>query len=199
MTMKSGPNGQALVYACHDLDALRRDEDLLHSIVRLNSLTGNDWINTMMRNNFLDQPIKKKCYHSRLSFSAEGGGKTRTFAIVDYWSQFSLRPIHDSLMAILQRLETDGTYDQESAFKRILDKSKGHRTWCFDLSGASDRIPVKVQAIMMTSLFGKDISDAWVQVMTNRIFHVDPKIGVPVKWEVGQPLGALSSWGAFAL
>lgn len=74
-------------------------------------------------------------------------------------------------MGILRRLETDGTYDQERAFARILHKSKGKRTYCFDLSGASDRIPLKVQEIMMTSLFSKEISDAWSSVVSNRSFH----------------------------
>lgn len=109
----------------------------------------------------------------------------------------TLRPIHDSLMKILRGLETDGTFNQELAFQRILEKSKGHKTFCFDLSGASDRIPLEVQTIMMSQLFGEDIANAWAHLISNREFH--HKYGDPVKWKVGQPLGLLSSWGSFAL
>lgn len=196
-TMKAGPNGQALVYAHYDLSALIQDETLLKSIVSLNNLLGNSWINRMMENNTLPNHEEIDSIHSRLGFSPEGGGKTRIFAIGDYWSQFSLRPIHDVLMGILRKLETDGTYDQEEAFSRILSKSKGKPTFCFDLSGASDRIPLQVQTIMMSELFSPEIAEAWSNVIANREFH--HKYGSPVKWKVGQPLGLLSSWGAFAL
>jgi hypothetical protein len=45
----------------------------------------------------------------KLSFLAEPGGKTRVIAIGDYWSQIALRPLHDTIMKMLKRLETDGT------------------------------------------------------------------------------------------
>jgi hypothetical protein len=100
-------------------------------------------------------------------------------------------------MGILKRLETDGTYNQELAFARILEMSKGKQTYCFDLSGASDRIPLQVQTIMISELFSQDIADAWSTTIAEREFH--HKYGDPVKWKVGQPLGLLSSWGSFAL
>jgi hypothetical protein len=40
-TMKSGPNGHALVYAAHDLTALFKEEKLISSILDLNDLLGN--------------------------------------------------------------------------------------------------------------------------------------------------------------
>jgi hypothetical protein len=94
-------------------------------------------------------------------------------------------------MGILKRLETDGTFDQELAFARILEKSKGHKTFCFDLSGASDRIPLQVQTIVISELFSPAIADAWSTTIADREFH--HKYGDPVKWKVGQPLGFLSS------
>jgi hypothetical protein len=75
--MKSGPNGQALVFAAHDLSALIKDESLLKSIVKLNNLLGNPWINRMMEANVLDNYEDIDTIHSRLGFSPEGGGKTR--------------------------------------------------------------------------------------------------------------------------
>jgi hypothetical protein len=40
-TMKSGPNGHALVYAAHDLTALFKEKKLISSILTLNDLLGN--------------------------------------------------------------------------------------------------------------------------------------------------------------
>lgn len=97
-SMKSGPNGQALVYAHYDLGALIGTPDLLKSIVKLNKLLGNYWVNRMMEANVLPNYKEIPSIHSRLGFSPEGGGKTRIFAIGDYWSQMALRPIHDTLM-----------------------------------------------------------------------------------------------------
>jgi hypothetical protein len=165
--------------------------------MQLNTQMGNGWINEMMRKNILPNDKLTTSIHSRLGFSSEGGGKTRIFAIGDYWSQMALRPIHDALMSILSRLETDGTYNQEHAFKRILELSKGRQTFCFDLSGASDRIPLRVQVIVISKLFSEDIANTWAQLISNREFHHN--YGDPVKWKVGQPLGLLSSWGSFAL
>jgi len=46
---------------------------------------------------------------SKISFIAEGGGKTRVIAIGDFYTQNALKGLHNILMKILRRLETDGT------------------------------------------------------------------------------------------
>lgn len=45
----------------------------------------------------------------KISLINEGGGKTRVIAIGDYWSQNLLQGLHDFIMKILRKMETDGT------------------------------------------------------------------------------------------
>lgn len=193
-TTKRGPNGPAVATSPLDAQALAHDPKLKEAIMEFNLLTENEHYNDMLEANTFSEEAGR--YHSRLGFSKEGGGKTRIFAICDYWSQLSVKPLHKSLMGILRRLITDATYDQDKGFKRVLEESKGKETYCFDLSGASDRIPVKLQTLIMSEIFGPELSQLWQRILTDRTFH--SKYG-DVRWEVGQPLGLLSSWPAFAL
>lgn len=45
-------------------------------------------------------------------------GKTRVIAVLDYWSQTALRPVHDLLMRILKTIPQDMTFDQ-GRFKEV--------------------------------------------------------------------------------
>jgi len=190
-----GPNGPAIITAHQDAGAVLDDPELSTNLKTLASLTGNMWIWNMLV--FLGQPEQNKGFKSgRISLLQEGGGKTRTIAIADYWSQNLLRPIHKDLMNILKRFETDGTFAQGDQFKRILLKSKGNITYCHDLSSATDRFPVELQEILLSHVFNKDLASCWRKVLTSRSFSYNKE---HVKWETGQPLGLLSSWAAFAL
>lgn len=193
-TTKRGPNGPAVATSPLDAQALAHDPKLREAIVGFNLLTENEHYNEFLEaNTFSSDPGR---FHSRLGFAKEGGGKTRIFAICDYWSQLTVKPLHKSLMGILRRLTTDATYDQDKGFARVLRESVGKETFCFDLSGASDRIPVSLQTIIIGEIFGPELSQLWQRILTDRTFH--SKYG-DVRWEVGQPLGLLSSWPAFAL
>lgn len=190
-----GPNGPAIITAHQDAGAVLDDIELSTNLKTLATLTGNEWIWEMLQ--FLGQPEQNKGFKSgRISLLQEGGGKTRTIAIADYWSQNLLRPIHKKLMNILRRLETDGTFSHGDQFKRIILKSKGNITYCHDLSSATDRFPVELQEILLSHVFNSELAGCWRKVLTSRLFSYK---NTHVKWETGQPLGLLSSWAAFAL
>jgi len=62
-----------------------------------------------------------------------------------------LKPFHDSILSLLKELPTDGTYDQEGVIKRLF----GEGTYSsYDLSAATDRLPLEVQEDVMRSFFG---------------------------------------------
>lgn len=103
---------------------------------------------------------KETLYTGRLGFSAEPGGKTRIFAIGDYWSQTSLKVIQDSLNNTLRSISTDATDSQDKGFKSLIKESLGKETYCFDLSSASDRIPAFMQKYRLEAMGGKDLGDA---------------------------------------
>jgi len=134
----------------------------------------------------------------RIGFSAEPAGKTRMFAIGDYWSQLSLKPLQISLSRTLGDISTDATKDQDKGFKTLLEESRGHPTYCFDLSAASDRIPAVMQKYRLELMKDKTLAESWHTIMTQRDFSVKA-INTKVRWKVGQPLGLLSSFPSFAL
>jgi len=144
-------------------------------------------------------------YIGRLGFKQEAAGKVRVFAMVDVWTQWLLGPLHDAIFELLRTFPTDGTFDQHAPVKRLIKKGYS-KYWCFDLSAATDRLPVSLQASILDTLVGPGFGQAWMKILVNRSYQV-PESGLlrpqdkvaDVKYAVGQPMGALSSWGMLAL
>lgn len=72
--------------------------------------------------------------------------KVRVIAILDYFSQASLRPLHDFLYSILRRIPQDKTFDQ-SNFKKTLSNCEVY--YSVDLSQATDRFPISLIASVL--------------------------------------------------
>jgi hypothetical protein len=197
-TLSKGPNGPAVASSHLDAQAVLQDVTLSKSIEDLNSALGQDWISSWMKAQATSSNSEETLHTGRLGFSAEPAGKTRIFAIGDYWSQLSLKPIQISLYRTLQAISTDSTKDQDYGFSSLIEESCGHPTYCFDLSSASDRIPAKMQKIRLELMSNLHVADSWFKVMTKRDFYVKAR-GESVRWKVGQPLGLLSSFPSFAL
>jgi hypothetical protein len=196
--IRSGPNGQAIVTAHYDARAVCEDNILLQSMNKFNELLSQSHITQNMiwcRNESLNLPIERK-NTGKLSLAAERAGKTRLFAIGDYWSQNSLQSLHDWLMKILKSLPCDGTYDQHSAFERILGK-KVRFMASFDITKFTCRVPLRLQTIMLGYYTSHDLAQCWEGIVGNRTFRAPDK--TEVTWCVGQPLGLLSSWAACTL
>lgn len=137
----------------------------------------------------------------RLATKMEPAGKVRVFAMVDYWTQCALAPLHDRLFDVLREIPQDGTFDQHKPVKALLanPRSKGLTLYSFDLSAATDRCPVVLQQALLAVMFGSEFAEAWVDLLICRPYKA-PLKGFPLMWyEVGQPMGALSSWPMFTL
>jgi len=95
----------------------------------------------------------------RLSFKEEAAGKLRIFAMVDGWTQSIFKPLHDALFDLLSKIPNDATFDQDAAFKRAISKSKvsGH-CYGYDLSSATDRLPISLQGAILEGLIGRLLS-----------------------------------------
>jgi hypothetical protein len=97
----------------------------------------------------------------QLSVKFEAAGKMRIFALVDSWTQSLLSPLHDMIFKFLKSLPNDGTFDQDASVKRCAQKSKIYkRSFCFDLSAATDRLPVTIQVAILSSIIGKTAAEA---------------------------------------
>lgn len=97
----------------------------------------------------------------QLQTKEEAAGKIRVFAMVDIWTQSALKPLHSFLFSILRSIPNDATFDQDAAVKRCFEKVKiANKSFGYDLSAATDRLPISIQAAIISSFFGKEFSNA---------------------------------------
>jgi len=191
---KVGPNGQATVCSLQDLSVL---PDNLYNNLLLIISRSSDQDNLQGTLPRLRKGISKSngC-HSRLAIKREKGGKDRVFAMVDYWTQIVLKPLHNGLSKILKQIPEDCTFDQGAGVNLMKEWTLNGNAISIDLTSASDRFPLSLQKRIMEKLVDEEFSQAWSELMVDRDFTYK---GKPYRWSVGQPLGAHSSWPSFAL
>lgn len=131
----------------------------------------------------------------RLSTKVEAAGKIRVFAIVDCWTQWLLYPLHSAIFALLRRIPQDGTFDQHAPVRR-LKLTKKDFVASYDLSAATDRLPLQVQKMVLGPVLGIHLAETWGNLLTKREYWLKDK---SYTYAVGQPMGALSSWAMLAL
>lgn len=56
---------------------------------------------------------------AKLGFKEEAAGKVRVFAMVDPFTQWVMKPIHDAIFTILRGIPMDGTFNQTSPVDRL--------------------------------------------------------------------------------
>lgn len=127
----------------------------------------------------------------------EGAGKTRIVAITDWWTQILLRPLHDSIFRLLKEISQDGTRDQWKPMEDwVIPRIRlGSPVFSFDLSSATDRLPLAAQKQILSRFLGKGFANAWSALLDRDWWFQ----GKPIRYAVGQPMGAYSSWAMLAL
>lgn len=134
----------------------------------------------------------------RLSaLNVDGAGKRRIIAITDFWTQLVFRPFHDCLFAMLKKIEQDGTFDQWKPIETwVLPRIRlGFPAFSFDLTAATDRLPILFQTQIFGFLFGPRLAKLWIGLLDREWWFQ----GNPIRYAVGQPMGALSSWAMLAI
>lgn len=102
----------------------------------------------------------------RLGTKEEPAGKIRVFAMVDAWTQWILRPIHDAIFFMLKRCPQDGTFDQPRPAQELAERLQSLLTsrksgdpqvyvYSIDLSAATDRLPVSIQVPLVALVLAK--------------------------------------------
>jgi hypothetical protein len=103
---------------------------------------------------------KENLLLGKLSVKEEAAGKARVFAITDSITQSVMRPLADSICSLLKRLPMDGTFDQSAPLDRLIQlRSDGfipetERFYSYDLSAATDRLPIDLQEQILSLYFG---------------------------------------------
>lgn len=85
-------------------------------------------------------------------------------AILDYWSQTALRPLHSHLMTILRGIKADCTFNQDAFHSKLPLRGP---YYCFDLHAATDRMPLYLQENILSSIVGDDKAKAWSRLLTS--------------------------------
>jgi hypothetical protein len=143
------------------------------------------------------QPKKFKGWKDRtrsLGVVEDVEGKSRVIAMADYWSQDCLIPLHKRLLGDLSRISSDVTFSQDIA--PFGDPSQ--RYWSFDLTSATDRLPIFLYESVVAARFGKKYQEAWTELMIGEPFYL-PKSDDKISYATGQPMGLYSSWALLAL
>jgi hypothetical protein len=152
----------------------------------------------------------------RLGVVYDQAGKARVVGITNWWNQVCLKPLHNALFNILEKIECDGTFDQIKPFKRLIGLNSNEKFYSFDLSAATDRLPVEIQRDILDILspglghLWSDLLDhEWksfpVKVKAHKVLRSTLKVktiqlpGKDIKYSVGQPMGAYSSWAMLAI
>jgi hypothetical protein len=147
-----------------------------------------------------------KPFLGKLSLKEESAGKVRVFAMVDPWTQWLLKPLHDTIFDhILASIPQDGTRDQLSPVKALISR-KPKSLFSLDLSAATDRLPLWLQKAILAGITGEVYAQYWAELLVNRDYvlllknnNTDRMVRYPIRYAVGQPMGALSSWAMLAL
>jgi len=143
----------------------------------------------------------------RLALLPEAAGKVRIVALADCWTQWALYPLHKWLFGILKEIPQDGTFDQLKPIERLLKRVDSQTNiYSYDLSSATDRIPIKIQQILLACIFGQRFARTWAALLVGRPYTIPKRIAREqnvgtrfLHYAVGQPMGAYSSWGMLAL
>lgn len=123
----------------------------------------------------------------------EPAGKTRVIALCDVLTQWSLKPLHDLIFKILAKIPQDGTFDQEAPIHRLRKKLRNRKdkfVASYDLSAATDCLPIQLQKYVLSYMIGVTLSAAWANILVARTYRLGAE---KLRYGVGQPMGALSS------
>jgi hypothetical protein len=205
---KAGPNAQALVGSIEDAHLLT-DEQISYlrvlggdGIIQLietirSHLDPISWLGqlaTKVRGK--EVKLQPKGRSAKLSMVRDKEAKCRIVAILDYWTQSALYPLHLALMDLLRGLKPDCTFNQGS-FRTTLPQQGPY--YSFDLSQATDRFPVLLQELLLGLLISPEYAAAWSKLITCRDYHVTWGPRGTVRYACGQPMGAYSSWAMFSV
>lgn len=104
-------------------------------------------------------------------------------------------PIHKYLFNLLKKIPQDGTFDQNKPFNDLIISMKDSplKLNGFDLSAATDRLPLDLQELILNRLNLKGSN--WKALLDIKYKFKKEFI----KYSVGQPMGAYSSFAMLAI
>lgn len=140
-----------------DFEYLIRDKwdqmSFMQALRKIGGLVGNPFPGYLER----EPQLSQASLVGKLGLKDEPAGKVRVFAMVDPWTQWVLFPLHRLLQKVLLPIKEDATFDQIGRMEAKLEnirKRGGKKAFSFDLSSATDRLPITLQILVLTPLLG---------------------------------------------
>lgn len=205
-TMKGGPLGHPILTAIHAIKYYKGP--MWAAIVAIVGLDGAGYLKDLwmkyspvLKWDQVSTRLSNLTKHGytgepgvrRLSVVQDPELKARLVGIVDYFSQVVLDPLAKQLFDLLKLIPQDRTFTQDPHITR----SEGEKYHSLDLSNATDRFPLDLQKQLLGEILGSVFAHAWGVLMTYNEFATPS--GHSVRYAVGQPIGARSSWPMFTL
>lgn len=131
--------------------------------------------------------------NGRLSVVYDQAGKARLVAMTNYFYQLALNRVHICVFDILRNIPQDGTFNQHGPVQDLVNNGSG-TFYCFDLSSATDRLPIDLQVDILNNMIS-GLGTIWSSLLDIEWEFKNSYI----RYAVGQPMGALSSWAMLAL
>ncbi|AKN79252.1 RNA-dependent RNA polymerases [Alternaria brassicicola mitovirus] len=192
LSNKAGPFGKATLTALDSL--LNYSYPLMQAIFNITDIKGSDYFSKSYSFAWNKDLGKENKGLGKLAFIYDPECKLRIVAIVDYYTQLFLKPIHEKIFKKLENLPQDRTFTQDPF---NIWKDDGNRFWSLDLSSATDRYPITLQRRLLEQMFNDRLAKSWEYILSTREFKTPE--GNFLKYSVGQPMGAYSSWASFTI
>lgn len=192
LTTKAGPSGHA--FSTSMLNMVQLTDSMKAAI---GCLIGDKFVQFISdSSNLLPKKMIEGFGHvkyqslRRLSVINDPELKCRVIAIVDYWTQTALRPLHKEIFKLLRN-----NFPQDRTFTQApyISKVAGQKFHSLDLTAATDRIPAVLQRDILQLMTDKNTAFSWYELMVKHPFLIPGSHTEYVKYSVGQPMGALSS------
>lgn len=149
----------------------------------------------------------------RLHEIPEPAGKVRVVAMVTWWIQCLLYPLHDYIFkSVLKLIHQDGTHNQGKPLETLSEKivellstTGKANVYSFDLKAATDRIPSELTVKVMGHLVTPAVAKSWLALLTSIPYSNKPlrRRCYPgeahIRYGTGMPMGAYSNWAMLAL
>jgi hypothetical protein len=187
-----GPSGPAMASVCKEAKDL--NDDLYQIIIKYLTPEQRDILNQIRSDKIQNPPDLQQCCKDtdiirKITVVEDKEGKDRVIAILDYWSQLVLKPLHDGLMSKIKSLSQDGTYDQVGVIERL---NKSGSYYSMDLTSATDRLPSDLQRRLLSKILkSDDKANDYMKILKG--FPFTTKDNRIINYSVGQPMGAYGS------
>lgn len=202
LSPNKGPNAVPMQdSALEESAALANDKQLHKAFKDLCFLTGNtkffDFFSQCAKRMLGLKSQLPKIKLRKLTSIPDKGNKSRVIAISDFWTQSVLASIEDKVIKVTSQLFGNNCcyFSHSEGWAQIMAQPKEVQANLASLDATewTDNLPSSLQYIVMKSLFGQKIANAWKVLAVDCEWFV-PGLAQPFKYGKGQGMGTKGSF-----